>query len=302
MYEVSEQYRAPDPQEFFAVSANKRNLLNFLCEKWCENEQLVPALGSVRLYLGDGFKEDTKSVVLADGSITDVPALESTQHEADMRVILHTLYSVQNEGVERVVIHASDTDIIIVCLYYGATLLNNLLELWVRTAQNAYLPIHEMVVALGTSQCLAMPFIHSLSGRDTMASYPYFTGKKAWFKSSMNVDTPTLQSFGDNPTDEVTDDIIKQARDFTITVYTTAADHFADSDLGKLRTYKFLNNRSTLLKLLPPTEDAFLLHLKRAALATIIDKNAHIAKPRIPSCTDFGWSLNDGKAVPIPST
>lgn len=283
------------------MSANKANLLSFLCEKWCENEQLEPALGPTHLYLGGGFKEEMKSVVLTEGSVMDVPALESTQQEADTRIILHTLYSVQNEGVDRVVIHANDTDIITMCLYYGATHLSDLPELWVRTAQNAYLPIHEMVVALGPSQCCAMPFVHSLSDRDT-TSYPYFTGKKAWFKSSMSLDTPALEEFGENPADAITDDLLNQARDLTIAVYTTTADHVEDSDLGKLRAYKFLNNRSTLLKLLPPTENAFLLHLKRAALATIIDKNAHIAKPEIPSCTEFGWSLDNGNAVPVPST
>ena len=45
--------------------------------------------------------------MIKDGSI-DVPALESTQQEADTRIILHTLYSVQNDNVDRVVINVSD--------------------------------------------------------------------------------------------------------------------------------------------------------------------------------------------------
>ena len=85
--------------------------------------------------LGGGFKEETKSVVLTEGSVTSVPALESTQQEADTRIILHTLYSVQNEGVDRVVTHANDTDVIAMCLYYRATHLSDLAELWVRTTQ-----------------------------------------------------------------------------------------------------------------------------------------------------------------------
>ena len=216
----------------------------------------------------------------------DVPALESTQQEADTRIILHTLYSVKNEGVDRVVIHANDTDIINLCLYYGATYLSDLPELWVRTAQNAYLPIYETVVALGHSQCCAMPFVHSLSGRD-ITSHPYFTGKKAWHGSRASRSWIYL---------------LNQARDLTIAVYTSTADHFEGADLGKLRAHKFLNNKSTLLKLLPPTENAFLLHLKRAALATLIDKSAHIAKPQIPSFTEFGWFLDKGNVVPLPST
>lgn len=120
---------------FFAVSANKANLLIFLCKKWCENEQLEPDLGPTHLYLGGGFKEETKSMVLTEGSVMDVSALESTQQEDTTRIILHILYSVQNEGVDRVVIHANDIDIIIMCLYYGATHLSDLPELWVRNVR-----------------------------------------------------------------------------------------------------------------------------------------------------------------------
>ena len=46
--------------------------------------------------------------------MTDVAALESTQQEADTRVVLHSIYSVQNEDVERIIIHANDTDIVVI--------------------------------------------------------------------------------------------------------------------------------------------------------------------------------------------
>ncbi|XP_056150226.1 tumor necrosis factor alpha-induced protein 2a [Lampris incognitus] len=71
-----------------------------------------------------------------------------------------------------------------------------------------------------------------LSGRDTI-SCPYFTGKKAWFKSSMSLDTPAFEEFGENSTDAIAGDLLNQARDLTIDAYTTTADHFEDSDLGK---------------------------------------------------------------------
>ena len=135
-------------------------------------EQLSPSLGLTRLYLGGGFKEETKSVLLTHGSVTNISDLESTQQEADTRVILHTIYSVKNEDVDRIIIHANDTDIIVMCVYYACTLLSNLSELCVRTAPDNYLPIHEMCAALGPARCRALPFFHSLSGRDT-TSYPY---------------------------------------------------------------------------------------------------------------------------------
>jgi len=79
-------------------------------------------------------------------------SVESTQQEVDTRVILHSVYSVQHEGVDRVIIRANDIDIIVACIYYAATLLRDLPEMWVRTAQSSYLPIHEITSALDPTQ------------------------------------------------------------------------------------------------------------------------------------------------------
>ena len=54
-----------------------------------------------------------------------------------------------------------------------------------------------------------------------------------------------------------------------------------------------------MLKLLPPTKDAFEQHIKRACLATIIDKSAHIAKPNLPPFTDYGWLRKDDEYIPL---
>ena len=89
--EVSQQYRAPDPQEFLSVSANKAGLLSVLCETPSKEEQLVPTMGLSCLYLGGDFKEESKSILATQGSVTDVSDLGSTQQEADTRVIIHTL-------------------------------------------------------------------------------------------------------------------------------------------------------------------------------------------------------------------
>jgi len=100
----------------------------------------------------------------------------------------------------------------------------------------------------------------------------------------------------------LTADVTSQARSLMVAVYTNRGEDFDRSNLANVRVYKFLNNKSTLLKLLPPTEDAFLQHLKRAALATLIDKSSHISKPSLPPYDDFGWALEEDKLVPVAST
>ena len=81
-----------------------------LCERWCDED-----------HLGFGFKDETKSVLVTAGIVTDVAALESTQQEADMRVRLHSIHSVQKEDVERIIIHTNDPDTVVIsCVYYAA--------------------------------------------------------------------------------------------------------------------------------------------------------------------------------------
>ena len=137
----------------------------------------------------------------------------------------------------------------------------------------------------------SMPFIHSLSGRDT-TSYPYFIGKKIWLNRSKATDIPALEAFGDPDEGQpcITPEVFSQARALLIAVYTNKDDDFMGAELGKVRVYKFLNNIST--QLLPPTEDAFIQHLRRA----------HIGKPNIQPCQVYGWTIDDGKFVPVLST
>jgi len=51
----------------------------------------------------------------------------------------------------------------------------------------------------------------------------------------MRMDIPALEEFGQNTTDDTTDDLLHQTRGLIIDVNTSSADHFEDSDLGTLR-------------------------------------------------------------------
>ena len=164
--------------------------------------------------VGGGFKDETKSVLVTAGIVTDVAALESAQQEADTRVILHSMHSVQKEDVERISIHTNDTDTIVISwVYYASTLLRDLSEVWVRTARGSYLPIHGIAAAVDPSTSHALPFIHSLSERDT-TSYLYFTGKKTCITSSMPIDIMALEDFvdGDQAPARITAEVGKQAK------------------------------------------------------------------------------------------
>ena len=68
--------------------------------------------------------------------------------------------------------------------------------MWVRTARGSYLPFHGIAAAVGPLTIHTLPFIHSLSERDT-TSYSYFIGEKTCIKSSMPIDIMALEDFVD---------------------------------------------------------------------------------------------------------
>ena len=76
--------QSPTNKSYALYLPTRPDFLNFLVRRGCRDEE----------QLGGGFKDETKSVLVTAGIVTDVAALESTQQEADTRVILHSIHSV----------------------------------------------------------------------------------------------------------------------------------------------------------------------------------------------------------------
>ncbi|KAG1656448.1 hypothetical protein GQR58_023929 [Nymphon striatum] len=275
VYEVSDQFQAPDPKAFFGVSENKAALLEYLCDNWVIGESVNPHQ-SIKLFLSGGFRDIHKSVLLTNGNESPVTELQSTHEEADTRLLLHSIYATQVEGVKRIVMYANDTDVIVLAVYYYKTKLKKLGldEFWMKTQQDSYLPIHKIANTLDADLCRALPLIHSLSGRD-ITSYPFFIGKTTWLQKDKTVPLDYIASYAEAEDDySLTKDVIDQASQL------------------------FMASNATDLKRLPSTEDAFLLHLERSAYACIIDKTAHIANPVIPEPTEYGWISEGDNMIP----
>ena len=84
-------------------------------------------------------------------------------------------------------------------------------------------------------------------------------------------------------------DVCDQAQQLLVNSYFNKSDTFEGYDIDTIRDNTFLNNinRSTLLKLLPPNENAFKQHIK------------HAAKPFSSLRT---WVVENGKMIPVQST
>ena len=111
-------------------------------------------------------------------------------------MLLHSVYSAKHDNVDCIIIFSSDTDVIVSCIYYASTLLRDLPQIWVQTNMVTLIPVHEMAAALWPSRCKALPFIHSISGRDT-TSFPFFTGKKNWIMASKTLNLTSIEAFAE---------------------------------------------------------------------------------------------------------
>ena len=62
---------------------------------------------------------------------------------------------------------------------------------------------------------------------------------------------------------------------------------------------RLIDNIKGNMRVLPPTEDAFQLHLRRALHQLVICKRAHLSQPAYLDATDFGRHIVNGQLVSI---
>jgi len=297
-YEVKAALQTPNFKDFTINAKNKASLQDFLCSSWATSTESQLLLGDITLFLSGGFKDVIDSVAVARDRVTPVPELSSTQEECDTRIILHAVYSIQYLGVECLYIIANDTDVIVMLVYYSQTLLKDT-EIWVQKDSNQFIPIHEIAGALGPGHCNLQPFLHAFSGKDDTC-FLYGIGKAKFQKASRELDCSILESYGDNDNDEKPNELLyNNARNLLMMAY-GGKDEFMS--LTSMRAHMFMRNKTRDLRCLPPTEDAFQMHLLRTLIATIEQKQAHVSEPQIPSPELFGWKKEEGQYTPICMT
>jgi hypothetical protein len=211
----------------------------------------------------------------------------------------HLAYCVNVKKYTRAVIQATDTDIIMLAMYYLCTI-ESLQEIWIQR-NDQYLPIHTMVEMLSSKYekeplelAATLLATYVISGCDTV-SYPFRRGKRKAAKVSLELvgSLPNLASFAKEST-TVTESVLKESRVFWVTLY----GHPAFKSLNTLRQHMFQSSKSDL-RSLPATEDAFYFHNLRALYQIILYKQAYLSELALPPVTEFGRMIINGKLVPV---
>ena len=201
--------------------------------------------------------ESLKSFKLFDCLVVEIPELNKTVEEADMRLVLHILHAAK-EGLKRAVVLSQDTDVLILCLYNWMYLSSCRLEkLWV-TAGNGdshrFIPIHALAVQLGDSLCKVLPAVHTLTGCDYTSK---FGTKAAALKASPE---NFLNGFG--TLEDNIENQIHLAEKYLVQVKKKGS---LCETMDQLRYYEYHHSKSSAL---PPTTHETRLHILRSFYVT----------------------------------
>ena len=190
-------------KSFLRLDFNKEELFKFLP---CAIRSTAIPAGKILITT---YGED----VLCTPSTKYVTDLQPCSHEeADYRMLLHAAHA-HKEGHRDIAIHATDTDVLVLCVATASGLQG--VKLWLVFGKDKkYIAAHTIATGLGTEASTALLFLHAISGCDTVSSFSGI-GKKTAFSvwRSMPHLSPVFVHLSKAP-NEVTDEDIKEIERF----------------------------------------------------------------------------------------
>ena len=155
------------------MDENKSDIANFLFEMIMQEGEDLPERWE--LVTGGGFSSPTD----ARSTRRQTVHLHGNHEEADTRLILHSCEAA-SEGYERLVLRCSDTDVLVLLLYFMPT---RVAEVWMvsgASTQPKCYPVHTLSNQLSQSVRENLLSFHALTGCDTVSSFSGYGKKKCW--------------------------------------------------------------------------------------------------------------------------
>ena len=246
------------------------------------------------LFLGGGSLENpNQCLVVSNKSVNKVIPLESSQEEADDRMMMHVNYEVM-KGASKIIVASSDTDVLICLLYHLVTWRKQGLScLWnVRgpSHDKKVIPLHLLLQDVGENVALQLPALHSLTGCDTVSKV---STKIAALKQ---IPCEYISNFGKQ---ECTEETIENAENFLVSCIKPVSSKITTFD--ELRNLKYFDFKSQLdLTKLPCTSSSIRLHILRAyyQCRLWIEAPFHDISASLPP-TSYGYRKNGDFLEPV---
>jgi hypothetical protein len=273
-------------QEFLRDDQNKSELFKFLSE--CTVCLTLPESKCILATSGQS--------VLFSGSHLEFESLQPCSHEeADTRLVLHAANAAK-AGYKNIAIRTVDTDVLVIAISVWQEIECD--ELWLAFGTGKYfryIAVHELANSLGPEKSKALPAFHSLTGCDTTSSFCGKGKKTAWLTWSKYPDATAAFSNLMTTPDFISNDTMQVIERFIIMLYDRTAEH---SSVNSARQF-FFTQKGWQISNIPPTRDALIQHVKRAAYQSgHVWSQTLVVEPALPCPSEWGWYLEDSNWLP----
>ena len=196
-------------------------------------------------------------------------------------------------GTRRIVVLSTDTDVVVVLLYYWQPLLaHGLTELWVKTGvgdSTRCIPIHRLANAMGAEFCSILPALHALTGND-------YTSKVGAKRSAMDSNPEKyLDGFGVIVNPDSLDLKVSSAEEYLVQVLKRGTTL---KTMNQLRGWMYHHSKGCSLQDLPPTSYAVRLHILRAFYAANIMTSLLADQHPFLDPTLYGYVVENDLLIP----
>jgi hypothetical protein len=159
-----------------------------------------------------------------------------------------------------------------------------------------YLPIHDLVHALGPQKALALPFVHAFTGCDTVSAFVGRGKKTCWdvWKKYPEVTDTFIDLF--LVPGVISESIATDLQRFVIKLN----DVNTDCDNVNVARKRLFSNKGKTTENISPTHDALMQHVRRAVYqAGHVWGQSLTSQQILPNPSDWGWQMIDGNWTPL---
>jgi hypothetical protein len=282
-YIVEDSTSITDKVTFLASNDTKDSLTLYLAQQLI-NESTAENLVTV-----------TRRNVMTN-SESHVSTGVSTQEEADTLMILHAV-EVAGKGLD-VHIYSQDTDVLLLALRRVPKLGTKPAVIMGTREHRRKVMLKPIYDKLGPDKASALINWHALTGCDT-TGHIQGKGKKSCFTAFLDASPTVLAALtGLGEGAEPSAEVVKGCEEFLCSLFCPKQLHI--SKAKNLRWYLFKQQKPNQgVDKLPPTQGAWLEHIRRAHVQASVWSQDLVINPVIPDPVTLGWQMQDSKLLPL---
>jgi len=267
-------------RKLLSSPSNKTSLTKFLGEDWKGPKQRQKLKDKVLYVTCEQF-----CFKITQEQWDEAKELESSQEEADTRLLLHALHAAESGKYKAIVITAEDTDVLILCLGVSNNIHCPMYQKCGTKNRLRFIDITKLRRLLGDRVSDALIGMHSFTGCDTVSS---FAGRgKMTILKQMKSNETYQEAFSElGRSWEVSTDLFQQLKEITCHMYLPSTN---TREVNQLRYQLFCARRGEVeSSQLPPCEDCLFMHVLRANYQAAIWRKCLQSHPSVPDPKDYG--------------